>query len=127
MTAVRKRGRPKKVGKWKYVLTTGGRDPRNRVTQYYNTDTEVKRAAQKFYRSQEAAAWRYSTPAERAALAKIIVDLDGLFETNNEGSIFQHQLDYDWHTAWGDSGTLWACASIVRVKAEQEVRTNGLL
>lgn len=49
MSGVRGRGRPKKVGRFTYYLAAG--NPRDMLTTTYNTDTEVKRAAQKFWKS----------------------------------------------------------------------------
>jgi len=73
----RGRGRPKKVGRYKYFLATG--NPKDMVVKTYDTDTEVKRAGQKFWKSFEEHT-RFFEGDNHSQLAAIRVELDELHE-----------------------------------------------
>ena len=103
----RKRGRPRKVGLWTYFLATG--NPSSLVTKTFDTDTEVKRAAQKFFASFEEHCRRYDN-ANYERLAGIRAELDALRDTDNDWSFnrgpFEHatvdnpltwSLTFDWN------------------------------
>ena len=109
--AQRKRGRPPKVGRWKYWLRTG--NPSNLVTAVYDTDTEVKRAAQKFFNSFEESTRRFGTKDEQARLQNILIDLDTYCEKPDRQN---DRVTYRYSFEWGSAGTMTAVAIIDQAK-----------
>jgi hypothetical protein len=137
--AGRKIGRPKKVGKFKYYIKTGGAfgnigqsQPHLAKTIVKDTDTETKRAAQKFFRAFQAPnRMALCTSVEVAALTSLLQELDGLHEAQ---SAWEHDsfeagpLYYEWRCAWGDSGgDFVAACEITRAKATGDNKQGGLL
>jgi hypothetical protein len=136
--AERKIGRPKKVGKWKYYIRTGGAfgnlgqtTPAWNKTIVKDTDTECKRAAQKFFRAfQVPHKMALCTSDEVAALTNLIQDLDGLHEAQ---SAWEHDsfeagpLFYEWACEWGGDGKFRAVCEITRAKATEDIKQGGLL
>lgn len=133
--AERKRGRPPKQGKWVYYVKTGsqfgnigagiGWNP----TVVKGTDTETKRAAQKFFRAfQKPMHLATCTQAEKDALVAVIQDLDALRErvADWEPSSFDHELEFRWTCAWGDQGTFSAVCRVTRAPYES-TKQGGML
>jgi hypothetical protein len=134
----KKIGRPKKVGKYKYYIRTGGAwGNLGQTTPAWNkvivkdTDTECKRAAQKFFRTFAAPQRRaLCTPAEVAALTELIQELDGLHEAQSawEPDSFEAgPLYYEWECDWGNDGKFKAACEISRAKATEDIKQGGLL
>jgi len=116
----RKRGRPKKVGIWLYHLRTG--NPANLRTAVYNTDTEVKRAAQKFLSALTDHARIYH-PTQYAQLIDIDSQIEKLTEPNTrqtwDASPYEGHATADDAFAWEvrfPGGTTARC-EIWRTKA----------
>lgn len=138
MPGERKIGRPKKVGKYKYYIKTGGSwgnlgqtTPAWNATIVKDTDTECKRAAQKFFKAfQSPKHQAVATLAERNALTEVIQELDGLHEAQ---SAWEHDsfeagpLWFEWSTEWGAQGTFKAVCEISRAKATEDIKQGGLL
>lgn len=135
----RGRGRPKKVGKWKYFIKTGAvwgnlgtsSVAWNRPTIVKDTDTEAKRAAQAFFEKFQAPKHAAScTQRERDALAELIMELDNLHEAQapwEPDSFEAGALWFEWSFLWGDQGKFSAVVEITRAKAEDTIKTGGLL
>lgn len=133
----RKRGRPPKQGKWVYYVKTGTQFGNlgagigwNKPTLVKNTDTETKRAAQKFFRAfQKPMHLATCTLEEKNALVSVIQALDELRESvaDWEPSSFEHELTFRWSCAWGDQGTFTAICVITRAPYETTVKTGGML
>lgn len=106
----RPRGRPKIRGQWTYYLHLGNRQDRTTVIK--ETPTEVKRALQKFFRSQDEHARRYCNQDEYAALVALIMTIDEIDDRS-----FEHtdQLDYRWTFQWGGAGKMTVAATVIRV------------
>lgn len=130
-------GRPKKVGKWKYYIRTGGQYGNIGSAMAWNpqlivkdTDTECKRAAQKFFEAFHKNARRYGSVDEQGALDALIMELDGLREAQSAWEVDSFEggtLYFEWKCAWGEQGFFTAAIEITRAKAEQAVKQGGLL
>ena len=133
----RKIGRPKKVGKWKYYIKTGAQWGNlgtplvwNHTPVIRDTDTECKRAAQKFFRAFQPNAKRFGTLDEQGSLNSLIMELDSLREAQSAWEVDSFEggpLYFEWVCAWGDQGDFKAAIEITRAKAEQAVTQGGLL
>jgi hypothetical protein len=135
--AERKIGRPKKVGKWKYYIRTGGAfgnlgqtTPAWNKTIVKDTDTECKRAAQKFFESFHKNARRFGSLDEQGALDALIMELDGLREAQSAWEVDSFEggpLYFEWKCAWGDQGDFRAAVEITRAKAQEDIKQGGVL
>ena len=133
----RKIGRPKKVGKWKYYIKTGAQWGNLGTPLVWNsqpvvrdTDTECKRAAQKFFRAFQPNAKRFGSLDEQGSLNSLIMELDGLREAQAAWEVDSFEggpLYFEWKCAWGDQGDFRAAIEITRAKAEQAATQGGLL
>lgn len=137
MPEKRGRGRPKKVGKWKYYIKTGTQLGNigagiawNRPTIVKDTDTECKRAAQKFFGAFQPNAKRFGSLDEQGALNSLIMELDSLREAQSAWEVDSFEggpLWFEWECAWGDQGMFRAVVEITRAKPETVPQQGGLL
>jgi hypothetical protein len=139
MPEKRGRGRPKKVGKWKYYIKTGAIWGNLGMTQpawnakliVKDTDTECKRAAQKFFESfQSSKHQAVMSLEERGKLTELIMDLDNLREAQAAWEVDSFEggpLFYSWTCQWGEQGEFTACLEITRAKADQADQQKGML
>lgn len=119
----RKIGRPKLVGKWRYIIRYG--NPSTvKITVVKDTVTEVKRRLEKIYETQRDHANVYCTPAERDELISLIQSFDSLRDED-----FEHgQLFYSWTFVWGGSAPVTLETTVDRVPFDEEVKvSDGLL
>jgi hypothetical protein len=137
MKEKRGRGRPKKVGKWKYYIKTGAQWGNLGTAMVWNhtpivkdTDTECKRAAQKFFESFHKNARRFGSLDEQGALDALIMELDGLREAQSAWEVDSFEggpLYFEWKCAWGDQGDFRAAVEITRAKAQEDIKQGGVL
>lgn len=140
MAEKRGRGRPPKKGKYKYHIRTGviwgnlgmTQPAWNRPDVVKDTDTECKRAAQKFFQAflKSATHRAVMSTQEQNDLTTLIQELDELHERQapwEYDSFEGGELEFRWSCAWGDSGTFTAVARINRAAAVADVQPKGML